>query len=304
MSGKASSTNRSKGLLLLSLGLTHANWSILELEVSASAGSAGHFDLRGLEPCSSGLAPRPETNVRLSAALLPDVNGNFRTSADFGALKHVSAAQTMVGDPKSRAQAGRFGMLWLTALTFSVMKEAQAADPNVTFLDDDNITYKDLEHGAFELVTKEAVPRHIIVEDPGETIVLSKTRILSQRKPECEYPLLEWRSCRRPNRTCSPTSRKGWGRPGRAHLPSSIRCRCNESILFRPTAPQRQNSLPPPGVDQRRSSRDHFRQGAASEPPTLNATDAGRPKSTRWCLTPSPRRAELSLPAVRAAAPR
>jgi hypothetical protein len=66
-------------------------------------------------------------------------------------------------------------MLWLTALTFSVMKKAQAADPNVTFLDDDNITYKDLEHGAFELVTKEAVPRRIIVEDPGETIVLSKT---------------------------------------------------------------------------------------------------------------------------------
>ena len=53
------------------------------------------------------------------------------------------------------------------------MKEVQAADPNVTFLDDDNITYKDLEHGAFELVTKEAVPRHIFVEDPGETIVLS-----------------------------------------------------------------------------------------------------------------------------------
>ena len=66
----------------------------------------------------------------------------------------------------------RVGMLSLTALTFSIMKEAQAADPNATFLDDDSITYKDLEHGAFELVTKEAVPRHIVVEDPGETIVL------------------------------------------------------------------------------------------------------------------------------------
>ena len=61
---------------------------------------------------------------------------------------------------------------WLTALTFSLMKEARAADPNVTFLDDGNITYKDLEHGAFELVTKEAVPRHFLVEDPGQTIVL------------------------------------------------------------------------------------------------------------------------------------
>ena len=44
--------------------------------------------------------------------------------------------------------------------------------PDVTFLDDGNITYKDLEHGAFELVTKEAVPRHFLVEDPGQTIVL------------------------------------------------------------------------------------------------------------------------------------
>ena len=52
------------------------------------------------------------------------------------------------------------------------MKEVRAADPNVTFLDDGSITYKDLEHGAFELVTKEAVPRHILVEDPGQTIVL------------------------------------------------------------------------------------------------------------------------------------
>jgi VCBS repeat-containing protein len=32
-----------------------------------------------------------------------------------------------------------------------------------------------MAHGAFELVTKEAMPRHIMVEDPGETIVLSRS---------------------------------------------------------------------------------------------------------------------------------
>ncbi|ANW04902.1 VCBS domain-containing protein [Bradyrhizobium icense] len=63
-------------------------------------------------------------------------------------------------------------MLWLTALTFSLVKEAKAADPNVTFLDDGNITYKDLEHGSFELVTKEVVPRSFLVDDPGQTIIL------------------------------------------------------------------------------------------------------------------------------------
>src|SRR6202007_1830337 len=42
------------------------------------------------------------------------------------------------------------------------------------FLDDDANTYKDLDHGKFELVTKEAIPRHIIVDDPGETVVVKK----------------------------------------------------------------------------------------------------------------------------------
>jgi VCBS repeat-containing protein len=80
---------------------------------------------------------------------------------------------TPVGSIRGRAHSGGIGMLSLAALTFSMMmKEVQAADPNATFLDDGSITYKDLEHGAFELVTKEAIPRHIFVEDPGETIVL------------------------------------------------------------------------------------------------------------------------------------
>ncbi|WP_334495590.1 VCBS domain-containing protein [Bradyrhizobium sp. AZCC 1678] len=63
-------------------------------------------------------------------------------------------------------------MLWLTALAFALGKQAQAAEPNVTLLDDGNITYKDLEHGAFELTTKEVIPRHFLVEDPGQTIIL------------------------------------------------------------------------------------------------------------------------------------
>ncbi|OCK56011.1 VCBS domain-containing protein [Bradyrhizobium sp. LMTR 3] len=100
--------------------------------------------------------------------------GNVQTAAASGPLSHVTrtAAQVAVSDPQSRAHAGRFGMLWLTALTFSLVKEARAADPDVTFLDDGNITYKDLEHGSFELVTKDVIPRHILVEDPGQTIIL------------------------------------------------------------------------------------------------------------------------------------
>jgi VCBS repeat-containing protein len=108
------------------------------------------------------------------AALFPHLVGNFQTAADSGPLVRAPCTDTnvSVGDPRGRAHAGRFGMLWLTALTFSLMKEVRAADPNVTFLDDGNITYKDLAHGAFELITKEVVPRYFLVEDPGQTIVL------------------------------------------------------------------------------------------------------------------------------------
>jgi VCBS repeat-containing protein len=114
---------------------------------------------------------------KAAAAPFPQIIGNVQIAAGFGSLWRATyaAAQVPASGARGRAHAGRFGTLWLTALTFSLMNKARAADPNVTFLDDDNITYKDLEHGAFELVTKEAVPRRIIVEDPGETIVLSRS---------------------------------------------------------------------------------------------------------------------------------
>jgi len=108
------------------------------------------------------------------AALFPRLVGYFQIAAGSGPLGRATCtkAPTTVDDPRSRTRAGGFGMLWLTAVTFSLMKEVRAADPNVTFLDDGNITYKDLEHGTFELVTKELIPRYILVEDPGQTIVL------------------------------------------------------------------------------------------------------------------------------------
>ncbi|WP_076865362.1 DUF5801 repeats-in-toxin domain-containing protein [Bradyrhizobium mercantei] len=76
--------------------------------------------------------------------------------------------------PVGTLRASGLGMLSFAALTVALLKDAQAAESNVTFLDDDNINYKDLHHGVFELVTKEAIPRHIIVDDPGETIILNK----------------------------------------------------------------------------------------------------------------------------------
>jgi VCBS repeat-containing protein len=73
------------------------------------------------------------------------------------------------------ANAGWAGGLSFVALILSALKEARAADPDVTLFDHGTITYKDFEHGSFELVTKEAVPRHIVVDDPEQTVVLTKT---------------------------------------------------------------------------------------------------------------------------------
>jgi VCBS repeat-containing protein len=109
---------------------------------------------------------------KAAAAMLPHVIGDIQAAAGAGSLRRATSAHVTTGDPRSRPHAGGFGMLWLTALTFSLVKELQAADPNVTFLDDGSITYKDLEHGAFELVTNEVIPRRFLVDDPGQTIVL------------------------------------------------------------------------------------------------------------------------------------
>jgi len=108
------------------------------------------------------------------SALFAVTRGTFAFIAGRVAKIGSLRIDTPVGSIRGRTHAGGFGMLTLTALTFSLMKEVQAADPNATFLDGDSIAYKDLAHGVFELVTKEVIPRHIIVEDPGETVVLSK----------------------------------------------------------------------------------------------------------------------------------
>jgi hypothetical protein len=103
------------------------------------------------------------------------------TRVVLGAFPAAQAAKTgslgddtPAGSIRGRVHAGRLGLLSLLALIFPMLKEAQAANSDVTLLDDDNITYKDREHGSFELITKEAIPRHIIVEDPGETIVVRR----------------------------------------------------------------------------------------------------------------------------------
>ena len=115
-----------------------------------------------------------DSDGALRSALFSVTRGTFAFITSQMATTGSLTVDTPVGSIRSLARASGIGMLSLAALTFAFMKEVQAAEPNVTFLDDDSITYKDFAHGAFELVTKEAIPRHLIVEDPGETVVLSR----------------------------------------------------------------------------------------------------------------------------------
>ena len=81
---------------------------------------------------------------------------------------------TPVATMRGRTQTGGFGMLSMAALYFAIMDDAQAGSSNAALFDDGIIDYKDLAHGVFDVVTKEAIPRHFVVDDPGKTVVLHR----------------------------------------------------------------------------------------------------------------------------------
>ena len=68
-------------------------------------------------------------------------------------------------------------MLSLASLLFAAMEEAEAQPPKHEYYDDGQIAedYSEEPHGRFVLDTKEAVPRRILVEDPGVTFALRLT---------------------------------------------------------------------------------------------------------------------------------
>ena len=74
---------------------------------------------------------------------------------------------------RGTAHGGAIGALTLVALTFVLIQDLHAASPDREFLLDDLITYKDMEHGTFQLVIKGPVPRTIIVDDPEVTVVVN-----------------------------------------------------------------------------------------------------------------------------------
>ena len=79
--------------------------------------------------------------------------------------------RTVLATIASLQRSAGFDTLALAALAFAILSDAKASDTND--IDDDSTAYKDLEHSVFEL-WKKAILRHIIVVDPGETVVLTQ----------------------------------------------------------------------------------------------------------------------------------
>jgi hypothetical protein len=151
---------------------------------------------------------------------------------------------TPFGSIRGPAHAGGVGTLSLVALIFAAMNEGQAAEPNVTFLDDGSITYKDLQHGVFELVTKEAIPRLIIVEDPGETVILHPrgSTISVNQVASTAARMGELQTAQQ---EVMATFAKGLGPNGSSTPPLVNPLPVPPINFFQPDGPPGQNALPP-----------------------------------------------------------
>ncbi len=94
----------------------------------------------------------------------------------FIAGKATAAGRLIIDTPvaqiQSRTGAAGIGSFAFTALTLGLIHDLKAASADIGLIDDGSIDYKDLKHGVFEIRTKEAHPRIIVVDDPSVTIEL------------------------------------------------------------------------------------------------------------------------------------
>jgi hypothetical protein len=105
------------------------------------------------------------------AALLRILKGAFAFVTGRTALGRF-AIDTPVGRIQASAPAMGIGSLTFGALTLGLIHDLKAASADIGLLDDGTIDYRDLKHGVFEIRTKEAHPRIIVVDDPSVTIEL------------------------------------------------------------------------------------------------------------------------------------
>ena len=101
-------------------------------------------------------------------------NGTFNFIAGEMAKSGRLEIATPVANIRGGTRSGGIGMLSLASLVFAAMEQVQAGPSDTSFLDDGNIRFKDLtsDYGVIELTTADG--RTILLDDPGETIVLRR----------------------------------------------------------------------------------------------------------------------------------
>ena len=181
-----------------------------------------------------------------NSALFSLVQGAF----SFVAGKIARAGGLKIDTPfatiRGTAQDRGIGILTLAALTFAAIEESQAASRHDAFLDDGTITYKDLPHGTFEIVTRDG--RVIMADDPGETIVIDPTGSVA-RLPNSASRMAELQQAQQSalGHLVAGAARRGVGRI--EHASNSIfRCNSIRSILLHLPLTGRRWKLSPPRI--------------------------------------------------------
>ena len=122
---------------------------------------------------SARMALKEFPDGRTSRPALFDVaRGDFAFIAGEMAKVGRIEIDTPVASIRARSPIGGFGTLSLVSMFFAAMEKVQAAaPPDAAQTDDEQLPfdYTSEPHGSFEVVTKEAVPRHFLVADPGVT---------------------------------------------------------------------------------------------------------------------------------------
>ena len=80
---------------------------------------------------------------------------------------------TTLATIRSNTRRGGLASLTLAVFTFALIEKLHAATDDFTLLQYDTLSYKDFQHGKFEIQTKEAVPRVFMIDDPQVTFELN-----------------------------------------------------------------------------------------------------------------------------------
>ena len=177
-----------------------------------------------------------------NSALFSLVQGAFSFVAGKIARTGGLNIDTPFATIRGAAQDRGIGILTLAALTFAAIKESEAASRHDAFLDDGTITYKDLAHGTFEIVTRDG--RVIVADDPGETIVVDPTGSVA-RLPNSASRMAELQQAQQAALATLSLGQQGAAPAAdRAHLNSIFRCSSNQSILVSLAMTRRLNLSP------------------------------------------------------------